>query len=85
MLLWHFILQQTGQAKYVPNGRAREVNKGSAGGAAAAPAGSNSAAAALTQGTEMLSSMLAAALPEQQKTILGERLYPLVQKHQVIG
>ncbi|GMI65796.1 poly(A) binding protein 7 [Hibiscus trionum] len=58
-------------------GRAREVNKGSGG----APAGSNSVAA-LTQGSEMLSSMLPAASPEQQKTILGERLYPLVQKHQ---
>ncbi|TYI04062.1 hypothetical protein ES332_A11G388700v1 [Gossypium tomentosum] len=65
--------QQTGQAKSVPNGQAREMNKGSGGGAAAA---------ALTQGTEILSSMLAAASPEQQKTILGERLYPLVQKHQ---
>ncbi|GMI79708.1 poly(A) binding protein 7 [Hibiscus trionum] len=42
----------------------------------------NSQARELTQGTEMLSSMLAAASPEQQKTILGERLYPLVQKHQ---
>ncbi|MBA0591472.1 hypothetical protein Gorai_020147 [Gossypium raimondii] len=68
--------QQTGQAKSVPNGQAREVNKGPGGGAAAA---------ALTQGTEMLSSMLAAASPEQQKTILGERLYPLIQKHQVIN
>ncbi|PPD93197.1 hypothetical protein GOBAR_DD09901 [Gossypium barbadense] len=65
--------QQTGQAKSVPNGQGREVNKGPGGGAAAA---------ALTQGTEMLSSMLAAASPEQQKTILGERLYPLIQKHQ---
>ncbi|XP_017629884.1 polyadenylate-binding protein 7-like [Gossypium arboreum] len=65
--------QQTGQAKSVPNGQAREMNKGSGGGAAAA---------ALTQETEILSSMLAAASPEQQKTILGERLYPLVQKHQ---
>ncbi|KAL5724265.1 Polyadenylate-binding protein 1A [Ranunculus cassubicifolius] len=28
----------------------------------------------------MLSSMLAAAPPDQQKQILGERIYPLVQK-----
>lgn len=35
------------------------------------------------QGSEMLS-MLAAASPEQQKQILGERLYPLVQKHEVL-
>ncbi|XVE96547.1 hypothetical protein REPUB_Repub02eG0232000 [Reevesia pubescens] len=69
--------QRAGQAKYVPNGRAREVNKGSG----VPPAASNSVAA-VSQGSEMLSSMLAAASPEQQKTILGERLYPLVQKHQ---
>ncbi|KAG8501012.1 hypothetical protein CXB51_003047 [Gossypium anomalum] len=70
-------LQRGGQAKYVPNGRAREVNKESR----VPPAASNSVAA-VSQGSEMLSSMLAAASPEQQKTILGERLYPLVQKHQ---
>ncbi|XWS59577.1 hypothetical protein CRYUN_Cryun08bG0134100 [Craigia yunnanensis] len=69
--------QRAGQAKYVPNGHAREVNKGSG----VPPAASNSVAA-LSQGSEMLSSMLAAASPEKQKTILGERLYPLVQKHQ---
>ncbi|KAI8013427.1 Polyadenylate-binding protein 7 [Camellia lanceoleosa] len=34
-----------------------------------------------SEGSEMLSSRLAAASPEQQKQILGERLYPLVQKH----
>ncbi|XP_052173604.1 polyadenylate-binding protein 7-like isoform X2 [Diospyros lotus] len=51
--------QRTGQPRYVPNGRVREMNKGS----------------------EMLSSRLAAAPPEQQKQILGEQLYPLVQKH----
>ncbi|KAK8672183.1 hypothetical protein V6N13_110556 [Hibiscus sabdariffa] len=65
-------LERGGQAKYVPNVRAREVNKGSR----VPQAASNS------QGSEMLSSMLAAASPEKQKTILGERLYPLVQKHQ---
>ncbi|KAL5976609.1 hypothetical protein ACLOJK_020942 [Asimina triloba] len=32
------------------------------------------------QGTEMLSSMLAAAAPQQQKQILGERLFPVVEK-----
>ncbi|XP_039070052.1 polyadenylate-binding protein 7-like [Hibiscus syriacus] len=72
--------QWTGQGKYVPNGRAREVNKGSD----AAPGGSNSVLV-FTQGSEMLSSMLAAASPEQQKTILGERIYPLVHKHQLIS
>ncbi|KAE8661167.1 Polyadenylate-binding protein 7 [Hibiscus syriacus] len=70
-------LQRGGQAKYVPNGRPREVNKGSR----VLQAASNSVAA-VSQGSEMLSSMLAAASPEQQKTILGERLFPLVQKHQ---
>ncbi|XVE61591.1 hypothetical protein DITRI_Ditri06bG0052900 [Diplodiscus trichospermus] len=69
--------QRSVQAKYLPNGRAQEMNKGSG----VPPAASNSVAA-LSQGSEMLSSMLAAASPEQQKTILGERLYPLVQKHQ---
>ncbi|XP_021289767.1 polyadenylate-binding protein 7 isoform X2 [Herrania umbratica] len=69
--------QRVGQAKYVPNGRGREVNRGSG----VPPAASNSVAV-VSQGSEMLSSMLAAASPEQQKTILGERLYPLVQKHQ---
>ncbi|KAI3447525.1 hypothetical protein Pfo_004190 [Paulownia fortunei] len=34
------------------------------------------------EGSEMLSSLLAAAPPEQQKHILGERLYPLVGHHQ---
>ncbi|KAK8633098.1 hypothetical protein V6N13_013952 [Hibiscus sabdariffa] len=58
------------QTKYVRNGRARELKNGSD----ATPAGSNSVSA-LTQGTEMMSSMLAAASPKQQKTILGERLY----------
>ncbi|KAE8717033.1 Polyadenylate-binding protein 7 [Hibiscus syriacus] len=70
-------LQRGGQAKYVPNGRAREVNKGSR-----VPQSASNSVAAISQGSEMLSSMLAAASPEQQKTILGERLYPLVQKHQ---
>ncbi|XP_022766117.1 polyadenylate-binding protein 7-like [Durio zibethinus] len=69
--------QRAGQAKYVPNGSAREVNKGSG-----VPAAASNSIAAVSQGSEMLSSMLAAASPEQQKTILGERLYPLVQKHQ---
>lgn len=31
----------------------------------------------------MLSSMLAAATPQQQKQILGERLFPLVEKLKV--
>ncbi|GER40077.1 polyadenylate-binding protein [Striga asiatica] len=33
-------------------------------------------------GSQMLSSMLAAASPDQQKHILGDRLYPLVAHHQ---
>lgn len=32
---------------------------------------------------DMLNGMLAAPSPEQQKQILGERLYPLVEKHKV--
>lgn len=63
--------------RYIPNGRGREVNIGSAG-------VSSAAAAIATPGPAspgMLSSMLAAASPEQQKQILGERLYPLVSNH----
>ncbi|XVE76070.1 hypothetical protein DITRI_Ditri12bG0143300 [Diplodiscus trichospermus] len=49
-------------------------------GASAFPQAASDSVAALSQGSEMLSSMLAASSPEQQKTILGERLYPLIQK-----
>ncbi|XP_042511837.1 polyadenylate-binding protein 7-like [Macadamia integrifolia] len=68
--------QRAGQAKYVPNGRPYEMNNGSA----VSSAASNSVGGA-SQGSEMLSSMLAAATPQHQKQILGERLYPLVKKH----
>jgi hypothetical protein len=72
-------LQWTGQAKYVPNSRQREMNKGSGvSSAASISVGSR------PQGSEMLSSMLAASSPEHQKQILGERLYPLVQKQKVL-
>ncbi|XP_015898573.3 polyadenylate-binding protein 7 isoform X2 [Ziziphus jujuba] len=67
--------QRTGQAKYVPNSRHRELSKGSG----VSSTASNSVGAG-PQGSEMLSSLLAAASPEQQKQILGERLYPLVLK-----
>uniref|UniRef100_A0A1D1XFF2 Polyadenylate-binding protein n=1 Tax=Anthurium amnicola TaxID=1678845 RepID=A0A1D1XFF2_9ARAE len=61
--------QQRGrQGKYMPNG---PVNNGSG----VLSAASNSG------GMEMLSSMLAAATPQQQKQMLGEHLFPLVQKH----
>lgn len=50
---------------YIPNGRQHEVNLTN---------GPNSQG-----GMEMLSSMLAAATPQQQKQMLGERLFPLVQ------
>ncbi|XP_050227710.1 polyadenylate-binding protein 7 isoform X2 [Mercurialis annua] len=65
------------QAKYVPNGRAREVSKVS-GVSSAVP---NSTDPVSQQGSEVLSSMLAAASPDEQKQMLGEKLYPLVQKH----
>uniref|UniRef100_A0A5B7AK56 Polyadenylate-binding protein n=1 Tax=Davidia involucrata TaxID=16924 RepID=A0A5B7AK56_DAVIN len=68
--------QRDGQAKYVPNGRPREMNKGSG----VLSAASNSVGSG-SEGSEMLSSRLAAASQEQQKQILGERLYPLVQNH----
>lgn len=61
--------QRTGQAKYVPSGRHREMEKGS---------GLSSSGGSL--GPEVLHSMLANATPEQQKEMLGEHLYMLVQK-----
>jgi hypothetical protein len=67
-------LQRAGLAKYVPNGRQHEMNKGSGvSSTASISIGSG------PQGSGMLSSML----PEHQKQILGERLYPLVLKHKV--
>lgn len=67
--------QRGGQAKHMSDGRSREMNNGSA----ASSAASNSVGTG-PQGLEMLSSMLAAASEQQQKQILGERLYPLVAK-----
>ncbi|KAL9332029.1 hypothetical protein ACSQ67_001639 [Phaseolus vulgaris] len=61
--------QRTGQPKYISSGRKRDMEKGS---------GSNSGRGC--QGPEMLHSLLAGAAPEQQKEILGEHLYMLVQK-----
>lgn len=72
-----YALQRTGLAKYVPSGRQREMEKGSG----FSPGGSNSGGG--YQGSEALHSMLAAANPEQQKEILGEHLYMLVQKLKV--
>lgn len=83
---WHIListshaLQRPGQPKYVPNGRQHDMNKGSG----VSSTASNSLGGG-SQGPEMLSSsMLAAASPEQQKQILGERLFPLVHKHKVM-
>ncbi|XP_059646780.1 polyadenylate-binding protein 7-like [Cornus florida] len=68
--------QRAGQARNATHGRPRDINKGSGASLAASSSfGSGS------EGSEMLSSKLAAASPEQQKQILGERLYPLVQNH----
>lgn len=69
--------QQIGQSKYVPNGH-QNINNGS--GVMAPGAASNS-----QRGTEVLSSVLAAAAPPQQKQMLGERLFPLVQSLKVIS
>ncbi|OAY42807.1 polyadenylate-binding protein 7 [Manihot esculenta] len=68
--------QRAGQAKYISNSRTRDAGKGS-GVSSAVP----TSLSPVSQGSEMLSSMLAAASPEEQKQILGERLYPLVKKH----
>eukprot|EP01018_Ginkgo_biloba_P021628 Gb_11804 [translate_table: standard] len=80
--------------KYMPNGRPREMNNSlqssvpitsftpqTALNAPGAAVGANSVPV-LNQGAEMLSSTLAAASPQEQKQILGERLFPLVQQHQ---
>ncbi|CAI9783139.1 unnamed protein product [Fraxinus pennsylvanica] len=64
--------QHAGHVNYVPNGRSHEMSKGSP-----VPIADGSGA----EGSEMLSSQLAAAPPEQQKQMLGERLYPLVSQH----
>ncbi|KAF2307486.1 hypothetical protein GH714_029080 [Hevea brasiliensis] len=69
--------QRPGQAKYLPNCHTREVGKGS-GVLSAVP----TSLSPVSQGSEMLNSMLAAASPEEQKQILGEQLYPLIKKHQ---
>ncbi|XP_057438216.1 polyadenylate-binding protein 7 [Lotus japonicus] len=66
--------QRTGQAKYKASGRQHEMEKGSE----FSSSGSNPIGG--SQGSEVLHSMLAAATPEQQKEILGEHLYMLVQK-----
>ncbi|KAK7284949.1 hypothetical protein RJT34_19703 [Clitoria ternatea] len=68
------IQQRSGQIKYIPSGYQHEMEKGSG----FLSAGSNSGE--LSPGSEILHSMLAAAAPEQQKEILGEHLYMLVQK-----
>ncbi|PSS23623.1 Polyadenylate-binding protein like [Actinidia chinensis var. chinensis] len=67
--------QRAGQVRYVPNRRVHEMNR-----ANGVSSMVSSSVAASTEGSEMLS-RLAAAPAEQQKQILGERLYPLVQKH----
>ncbi|MED6156692.1 hypothetical protein PIB30_016627 [Stylosanthes scabra] len=67
--------QRARQARYVPSAHQRGTEKGSG-----SSAGSNSDGG--SQGSEMLHSMLAAASPEQQKQMLGERIYEHVSKLQ---
>ncbi|RDX99715.1 Polyadenylate-binding protein 7, partial [Mucuna pruriens] len=62
--------QRTGQAKYIPSIRQRDMEKGSGSSSGGSISGGS-------QGSEMLHSMLAGAAPEQQKEILGEHLYML--------
>ena len=57
---------------YVPSGHQHEMEKGS---------GVSSSGG--SQGSEVLHSMLATAIPEQQKQIIGEFLYPLIKKLKV--
>ncbi|KAG6580648.1 Polyadenylate-binding protein 7, partial [Cucurbita argyrosperma subsp. sororia] len=67
--------QWTGQVKYVPNARPCERNQTSGVSAAAF-----NSAGDVSQGSQILSSILSSSPPDQQKQILGEHLYPLVQK-----
>lgn len=62
----------------MPNGHSRGMRKGSE----VIPSDSDSAGAR-PRGAEMMSSLINAASPEKQKQILGEHLYPFVQKHKV--
>ncbi|KAI3706682.1 hypothetical protein L6452_24591 [Arctium lappa] len=66
--------QRAGQVRYAPNGYVQGSNKGSISPSASSSSGPRG------DGSEMLSTMLAAASPEIQKQILGERLYPLVNQ-----
>nr|DAD28650.1 TPA_asm: hypothetical protein HUJ06_030118 [Nelumbo nucifera] len=68
--------QRVGKTNYVPNGRLRDASNGPI-----IPSTASNLVGAVSQGSDMLSSMLAAATPQHQKQILGERLYPLVMKH----
>ena len=71
------------RAKYNPTGRVREMNKASAVPSANASAAQPVPIVSGLEGSQMLSSMLAAASPENRKQILGERLFPLVNQHKV--
>ncbi|CAN1196868.1 Polyadenylate-binding protein 7 [Linum perenne] len=66
---------QNNQAKYAPNGRSSLTKSPGV----SSPAPSSTGPAPL--GADMLSTMLAAASPDLQKQILGERLYPLVEMY----
>lgn len=70
------MLQGGGHAQYVPNGSARELKKGTT--ASFVPTNTDG-----TEGLEMLSSRLAAASPDQQKQMLGDRLFPLINQLKV--
>ncbi|MED6162124.1 hypothetical protein PIB30_067403 [Stylosanthes scabra] len=61
--------QQSGQTIFVLGGHRHVMEKGSV-----------TSSSGGSQGSEMLHSMLATAIPEQQKQILGEHLYPLIKK-----
>ncbi|KAH7291430.1 hypothetical protein KP509_29G016700 [Ceratopteris richardii] len=71
-------------AKYVMNGRGREMTVSNSQPAGLGALSSPSASGASGQSTNPaeLSSLLANALPQQQKQMLGERLFPLVQQLQ---
>ncbi|XP_028789976.1 polyadenylate-binding protein 7-like [Neltuma alba] len=66
--------QRIGQTRNMASGRQRDMEKGSG-----VPSCCPNSTVGI-QGSKMLHCMLAAATPEQQRQLLGEHIYPLIQK-----
>ncbi|PRW61133.1 polyadenylate-binding 4 [Chlorella sorokiniana] len=70
--------QGRGRGPAGPGGRGRGPREGAPAPPAGAPGAAPAAPAAPAEGGQLTAAMLAAAPPEQQKQLLGERLFPLV-------